>query len=343
MDVDESRKDNMRNYCTAAGFFLLATTYFLMGMPRGDFTAELSQDIFGNITVINFTAVLLIAVGIALVFLRKRTNASMIFIIIGSMAFFFAHAENEIIHLTLGVFILVLMVLIILLNEKNKWVYVFILAYLGIFSLVENITPEHIAIYYYFVFGAIMLYFSIACASDRFSLPLRKYLTVNDDGISKLHSYVFGFAFCGFISATWATYRLLGVPEIVAYSIDSVVGLLLMFTGILGLLLHEGKFTSMFFFLMGILVYIEHIEAGLSIFVTGFMCVALGVFAFIKKNPHILLGLAIVIYGIDDILTVTIPSYEMFPIISGVLNLITTTICLYTAFMLAAGKKRFVI
>ena len=184
--MNETAKNEMRNYLSAAGFFvfalytlLICTTSFSRVFEVGGGTAVFTAGAVCSLLILLF--------GILLAVLGKRDLTTITFLMLGStkllleitaMLTSWNMAESSFINITLQIFLIILALILLTAKDRAKYPLAFLVGLQGISSIIGFIMPSAIlgstTGYTHIILAVLALYYAFACASERFTLPLGK-------------------------------------------------------------------------------------------------------------------------------------------------------------------------
>ena len=345
--MNETAKNEMRNYLSAAGFFILALSALIVS---ADFFSEITTDCFQ--TADRFLSVLFLLIGVLLAVLGKRDLTAISFLMFGSIRLLIilppvltsvTMDAMSFVNPILLTFYIIFALILLTAKDKAKYPLALIIGLEGIFNLVwfTGTISAMIIGYSRLLLAVLVLYFAFACASERISLPLGKTLTTEQETDFKKSASALGYLTISASMAVWAFFYLFkasdGVTEMI-YSADGIYALLLILVGILLFAVAKMRFTPVMFLLAGALLAVSSVIGDSFEFIIGILFIALGLFAVLRTESRILPGLMFVIYGI---------SYFIVPVAAGagitllavIVNGLPAVIALYLAVATFSQKK----
>ena len=352
--MNETAKNEMRNYLSAAGFFVFALSaliefaQFSGGTIAGFFQTAQIADIL--------LSVFLLLAGILLAVLGKRDLTAISFLMFGSIRLLMIlpilttkisvqQTEVFFVNVILQSFFLILALVLLTAKDKAKYPLAILIGLEGIFNLVAytilSNTSAIVIQYSRIPLAVLLLYFAFACASERLSLPLGKTLTAEQETDFKKSASALGYLTIAASMAVWAFYYLFNASEGVAqliYSADGVYAILMILVGILLFAVARMRFTPVMFLLAGALLAVSSVIGDSFEFILGILFIVLGIFAVLRTESRILPGLMFIIYGI---------SYFIGPVAVGagitalavIVNGLPALIALYLAVATFSQKK----
>ena len=352
--MNETAKNEMRNYLSAAGFFvfalsaLIVSAIFLGGDTAGFSQAAQNADIIPS--------VLLIVIGILLAILGKRDLTAITFLMFGSIKLlmtivriigFGAGGTNELffVNAILQISLVLLSLILLTAKDKVKYPLAILIGLQGVFNIIGFLPPFEVMNvilgYTHIILITLSIYYAFACASERFTFPLGKTLTADQETDFKKSASAHGYLTISATMAVWAFFYLFSSSEIVAntiYALESVYAILLILIGILLFAVAKMRFTPVMFLLAGTLLALSSVIGDSFEFIIGILFIVLGIFAVLRTESRILLGLMFVIYGI---------SYFIAPVVAGagitilavIVNGLPALIALYLAVATFSQKK----
>ena len=347
--MNETAKNEMRNYLSAAGFFVFALSTLLIS------TYSLYQTLGVGGSGIT-CSLLILLFGILLAVLGKRDLTAITFLMLGSTKLLLEITGmylltsgntdiNNCINIILLISLLILAFILLTAKDKAKYPLAVLVGLQGISSIIGHLMPsEIIGIvigYSHIILTVIALYYAFACASERFKLPLSKTLTADQETDFKKSASALGYLTIAASMAVWAFYYIFNASEIVAdiiYGLDGIYALLMILVGILLFTVAKMRFTPVMFLLAGALLAVSSVIGDNFEFILGILFIVLGIFAVLRTESRILPGLMFIIYGI---------SYFIGPVAVGagitalavIVNGLPALIALYLAVATFSQKK----
>jgi hypothetical protein len=245
----------------------------------------------------------------------------------------------------LQVFYLILALVLLTAKDRAKYPLALIIGLEGITNLAAYTISGNMAGmvlgYSHIILAVIALYYAFACASERFTLPLCKTLTAEQETDFKKSASALGYLMISASMAVWAFFYLFNASEGVAemiYSADGVYAILMILVGILLFAVAKMRFTPVMFLLAGALLAVSSVIGDSFEFILGILFIVLGIFAVLRTESRILPGLMFIIYGI---------SYFIGPVAIGagitvlavIVNGLPALIALYLAVATFSQKK----
>lgn len=338
--MDETAKTEARNYLMAGGFFIWAMIFAMLFVTtlQGTFLPA-GVDLIAGLT--------LVGIGIALVVLRKRDMAGIVFILCGlnSLFFEFCMANETDIGMgsvLIGISLILLSLVIITGNDKQKWL-LFILPLLdGLQALLSTMSSGTTAAVYYLIIALVALYYACACAFERVALPGRSLLTADETTDFKASGSVIAYLMFAVLCLTWTFMYLFGTQLLstgAAFAISNLCGWGMILAAVLLLAVGKMRFTPVMFLGVGIISLFSHLVSGPLYFILGIGIVLLGIFSIMRKESRILPGIMLIVYGATVFISVGISGGIDSQMASMLLNFIPFLISLYLAFAVFSQKK----
>ena len=347
--MNETAKNEMRNYLSAAGFFVFALSTLLIS------TYSLYQTLGVGGSGIT-CSLLILLFGILLAVLGKRDLTAITFLMLGSTKLLLEitgmdlltsgnTAELSFINIILLISLLILAFILLTAKDKAKYPLAVLVGLQGISSIIGHLMPsEIIGIvigYSHIILAVLALYYALACASERFILPLGKTLSAEQETDFKKSASALGYLTIAASMAVWAFYYIFNSSDLVAdiiYALDGVYAILMILVGILLFAVAKMRFTPVMFLLAGALLAVSSVIGDSFEFILGILFIVLGIFAVLRTESRILPGLMFVIYGI---------SYFIGPVAIGagitilavIVNGLPALIALYLAVATFSQKK----
>lgn len=295
--MDESAKFELRNYTMAAGFFVIAVTgLFVSG-------STLLGTLVGNLFAMPIIPSIMVFVGVLLVFLEKRDLTAITFLLYGIMMFFLwmdsssRIIDGEFPHMRLlfDAFLLLLAVLILTSHDQKKY----FLAIIPILLALLYITPvisSWLGILFGDLLALVTLYYAFVCASERVRLP--GYATLTSDVVTnfKINGSVLGYFLFAISGAAYTlSYLTDGSLDAAAVHLDMICSIFLILSGVLLLVAGKMRFTPVYFMLLGCFALIGTQVSGIFQCIIGVMAIFLGLFAILRLESRVLLGVLVII------------------------------------------------
>ncbi len=338
--MDEIQKTEMRNYAMAAGFFVIATQFFLQLAAT-----FLGEDMYLMFSIMDLTGVitafLLLLAGVILIVLKNRDLTAITFFMTGMLYVFLGYSPDKTTAPAIaGIFLLILAAVILTAKDRKKYLLAIIPALMGLSRICVAVVPHEVSTAVTALIAVVALYFAFACASERIAFPGGAVLKADVATDFKASGSVLGYLLFGTSCAVWTGIYFLGIQTEAALAADAICGMMLISSGILLFAVGKMRFTPIMFILMGFLTLISQLLTGPLFYVVGAMFIVLGLFALLRNESRILPGIMLILYGVTYFVgAVTIGSAAV-PVVSGVLNLIVTVISVYLAFAVFSQNKR---
>ena len=270
--MDENAKNEMRNYLSAAGFFVFAVSTLAIGVSYLSGTVGAEQK---NITIIS--TLLLLLVGVLLAVIGKRDLTAITFLMLGSIKLLMLATGfvSPGINIILYLFLLILAVILLTAKDKAKYPLAILIALQALFTTVSYIIPSEEIMssvfgYTRLILTVIALYYAFACASERICFPCSKILTADQETDFKKSASALGYLTISASMLVWAIYYLFNKSEIVAntiYALDGVYAALLILVSILLFAVAKMRFTPVMFLLAGSLLAVSSVIGATSEFI----------------------------------------------------------------------------
>lgn len=341
--MDENAKNEMRNYLSAAGFFVFAVSTLAIGVSYLSGTLGAEQK---NITIIS--TLLLLLVGVLLAVIGKRDLTAITFLMLGSIKLLMLATGfvSPGINIILYLFLLILAVILLTAKDKAKYPLAILIALQALFTTVSYIIPSEEIMssvfgYTRLILTVIALYYAFACASERICFPCSKILTADQETDFKKSASALGYLTISASMLVWAIYYLFNKSEIVAntiYALDGVYAALLILVSILLFAVAKMRFTPVMFLLAGSLLAVSSVIGATSEFILGILFIVLGIFAVLRTESRILPGLMFVVYGVSYFIGPVAASAGIM-ILAVAVNGIPALIALYLAVATFSQRK----
>lgn len=333
----------MRNYLSAAGFFVFAVSTLAIGVSYLSGTIGAEQK---NITIIS--TLLLLLVGVLLAVIGKRDLTAITFLMLGSIKLLMLATGfvSPGINIILYLFLLILAVILLTAKDKAKYPLAILIALQALFTTVSYIIPSEEIMssvfgYTRLILTVIALYYAFACASERICFPCSKILTADQETDFKKSASALGYLTISASMLVWAVYYLFNKSEIVAntiYALDGVYAALLILVSILLFAVAKMRFTPVMFLLAGSLLAVSSVIGATSEFILGILFIVLGIFAVLRTESRILPGLMFVVYGVSYFIGPVAASAGIM-ILAVAVNGIPALIALYLAVATFSQRK----
>ena len=341
--MDENAKNEMRNYLSAAGFFVFAVSTLAIGVSYLSGTVGAEQK---NITIIS--TLLLLLVGVLLAVIGKRDLTAITFLMLGSIKLLMLATGfvSPVVNIILYLFLLILAVILLTAKDKAKYPLAILIALQALFTTVSYIIPSEeimssVLGYTRLILTVIALYYAFACASERICFPCSKILTADQETDFKKSASALGYLTISASMLVWAIYYLFNKSEIVAntiYALDGVYAALLILVSILLFAVAKMRFTPVMFLLAGSLLAVSSVIGATSEFILGILFIVLGIFAVLRTESRILPGLMFVVYGVSYFIGPVAASAGIM-ILAVAVNGIPALIALYLAVATFSQRK----
>lgn len=341
--MDENAKNEMRNYLSAAGFFVFAVSTLAIGVSYLSGTLGAEQK---NITIIS--TLLLLLVGVLLAVIGKRDLTAITFLMLGSIKLLMLATGfvSPVVNIILYLFLLILAVILLTAKDKAKYPLAILIALQALFTTVSYIIPSEeimssVIGYTRLILTVIALYYAFACASERICFPCSKILTADQETDFKKSASALGYLTISASMLVWAIYYLFNKSEIVAntiYALDGVYAALLILVSILLFAVAKMRFTPVMFLLAGSLLAVSSVIGATSEFILGILFIVLGIFAVLRTESRILPGLMFVVYGVSYFIGPVAASAGIM-ILAVAVNGIPALIALYLAVATFSQRK----
>ena len=347
--MNEIAKNEMRNYLSAAGFFVFALSSLMVS------SAVLSSQ--STQPGINITcSIFLLLVGVLLAILGKRDLTALTFLMLGSLKLLLATVkiiqpatggsyELLIVNPILEIFLIILALILLTAKDNAKYLLALLIGLQGVSNIIGffvpvNILPMIIG-YSHIILAVIALYYAFACASERIILPLGKTLTADQETDFKKSASALGYLTISASMAVWAFFYLFNASDLVAeiiYALDGIYALLMVLIGVLLFAVAKMRFTPVMFLLAGALLAVSSVIGDSFEFIIGILFIVLGLFAVLRTESRILPGLMFVIYGISYFI-VPVAAGAGITILAVLVNGLPALIALYLAVATFSQKK----
>ena len=341
--MDENAKNEMRNYLSAAGFFVFAVSTLAIGVSYLSGTVGAEQK---NITIIS--TLLLLLVGVLLAVIGKGDLTAITFLMLGSIKLLMLATGfvSPVVNIILYLFLLILAVILLTAKDKAKYPLAILIALQALFTTVSYIIPSEEIMssvfgYTRLILTVIALYYAFACASERICFPCSKILTADQETDFKKSASALGYLTISASMLVWAIYYLFNKSEIVAntiYALDGVYAALLILVSILLFAVAKMRFTPVMFLLAGSLLAVSSVIGATSEFILGILFIVLGIFAVLRTESRILPGLMFVVYGVSYFIGPVAASAGIM-ILAVAVNGIPALIALYLAVATFSQRK----
>jgi len=347
---DES-KSAMRNYVMAAGLVALFVFSLIVAdiNIRGYTTYEFLRA--NNIIFASIFFVVLLSLGIILALLHKRDLVSITFILLAMSIFlpqFGAYFFGGFTGYAMIAIVLISGIMFLFTRNEQRIACSTLLILRGLMfgsALMPSYSHEFVAVLS-IIMAIVCAYFAIVIVLGNLKLPLYSMLTVDETDSSKdgspVHFSVTG-SILGYMlfSAAMLSSVLFycGVDDVsikACYATEAVCGLMLIVTGFIMLVAGRMKFTSMLFIMIGIVTSTTMMIMGTS-HICFLFYLLIAIFCFFKEDRRILVGLAVLIYGLTYPISASVGG-DIFAL-SVVLNLAPFLILMYVCLALCSDGR----
>lgn len=343
--MDEIAKTEVRNYLSAAGFFLLAAEFLLMLITHTDSTFTLVME---N-SLIFVLGIGLLIVATTLIIMRKRDMLSLLFFMMGFHQIFCSFNPYGLWNAIFLGFLLLTALVTLSSKEKQKWLLFLIPAIWFLFSMITTIIRCDLSILITIIvislgiLTALSLYFSFCCASERISLPGRKFLTADEETDFKASGSVLGYMIIALLSGGYALHYIVGdalLPLETFVVVEHLCGIMMILVTILLLCIGKMRFTPIMFLLFGLTSLLCVYAQGLMFIGIGILFIVIGLFAMLRKESRILPGIMIVVYGCTAFFSAyAAETMVSVPVVSFILNAVPCLIAVYLSFVVYSQRK----
>ena len=346
--MNEIAKNEMRNYLSAAGLFVFALA---TSVVCASFLLVQNGDVRMVVDIV--CSIFLLLFGILLAVLGKRDLTAITFLMLGSIKLLMATARSIglgsddlfFVNAILQISLILLALILLTAKDKAKYPLALLVGLQGIFSILGFLSPSDISNaifgYSHIILIVLALYYALACASERFTLPLGKTLTAEQETDFKKSASVLGYLTISASMAVWALFYLFNASDLVAeiiYALDGVYAILMILIGILLFAVAKMRFTPVMFLLAGALLAVSSVIGDSFEFIIGILFIVLGIFAVLRTESRILPGLMFVIYGISYFI-VPVAAGAGITILAVLVNGLPALIALYLAVATFSQKK----
>ena len=351
--MNEIAKHEMRNYLSAAGFFVLALTTLVVCTS---FLSQIAENTLSALTGTDIVcSILLLLFGILLAVLGKRDLIAITFLMFGSIKLLMttasligisagASVDSSFVNAILQIFLLILALILLTAKDNAKYPLALLIGLEG-FNIIGFLSPSDISNafhgYSHIILAVIALYYAFACASERIILPLGKTLTAEQETDFKKSASALGYLTISASMAVWAFFYLFNASDLVAeiiYALDGVYAILMVLIGVLLFAVAKMRFTPVMFLLAGALLAVSSVIGDSFEFIIGILFIVLGLFAVLRTESRILPGLMFVIYGISYFI-VPVAAGAGITILAVIVNGLPAVIALYLAVATFSQKK----
>lgn len=340
--MDELQKAAMRNYCTAAGFFIIAAQFLIRILASffgQDYLLVVTPVMKGIVPAI---IVGLVAVSVILIILKKRDLTVMTFLlfVLHYGFIYVALGSRTAGSIIIAMFSMIIAVMIITSKSKSKYPIFIIPALLGISLLFAPIigTDSVLLIGIRLLITVICFYYAFACFSERVNLPFSEFIRADSEMNFRASGSALGYIMFGITSAALAIFEISDGALLSASSCSAIsecCGILMFILGILLFASEKMQYTPVLFILAGILIYMSRYISGILILGTGIMFIFIGLFSVLRKDARILPVFMMIAFGIACYSSVFLVS----GIIPGSIFLIPAVIAVYLGFGLISYTK----
>ena len=350
-DMPVSSKDEVRNYVTSFGLMLIATLYILVLFGINDYmSGALTQDAaFSNMTYpAVILSILLMLCGIVLLVLRNRVLSAVTFLFMSAEFLLYAlEHESYFVVPFASVFSLILAAIILTCRSPKKYLYAVInilCGLIGVLGLFDSGTPlGTAAVVCMIVTSGILIYFAVACASQKIEMPFTKFLTNDDDMAFSQSGPVLGYLFLGLYLFMWVLYNFIGEenfpPEIIS-AVCFAVSLMIMVIGFLSFAVGRMRFTPLFFLATGAAFLIDLYVSGSMHYVVAMLLLLIGILAVFRKHSRLMPSLLVIGFGFARFLMNNVEAFPELITVVSILNIACMLLAVYLAFAVFAEKPK---
>jgi len=303
--MDEITKTSVRNYLSAAGFFLIAGICAIVMVNQGSDFPLVSGEL-GRTIMCVVLGLSLFLISTFLIILKKRDMIAILFILVGFYMIFRGFSSSQIWDtLVLGYMAFVTIITLVG-KDKKKWLLFLIpmiMFVYGIFDLQYGLNIV-INIEYNLFLIALSLYFGVCCMSEKIQIPGRNLLTADESTEFASSGTVLCYSFIALSILSYLIYYMMGGNSVVFLEEITILKLLgcimLIYVVFLQLLLGKRAYVSIFLLLFGIVMILSVFLSGYAIMGLGILLCILGVSTFMRKRPYTLLGVMVICLGIGS-------------------------------------------
>ena len=349
--MNTDAKEEARNYVTAFGFMSLAALHLLVLLNTLATEGKVNSVIlFEESYMCCFIAgIACLLSGIVLFILRKRVFAAVTFFLFGVLNIFYAAGQGNIGVSVMFTFFALLLALIFLTSkEKQKYLYFSIIVlYVLAFNL-NFMTLEGIWYILKTVFTGLstffLLYLSLACASQKHSMPLRNYLTVEENISFNKSGTVLAFLTFASYLCLWITVSLAGSvdisPELIYQSQYVYIGVFILL-GVLMLFIGKNRFSSFIFISIGFTLWMSlFAPSTVAGYMAALMFFLIGSFAVFRNQSTLLFALMLIGCGFAYMCYEIAAVYPELISVMVIIEIFCLLVCIYHAFAVFADKPR---
>ncbi|MBQ0106677.1 MAG: DMT family transporter [Methanocorpusculum sp.] len=296
--MSEITKRDSRNYITAFGFLAIAAFFVHMMidtymMSNAIIPLEPELIIFKPLIIMGL---FLLVCGILLFILRKRAIAASTFVFTSAQIFGYALLPDNLI--ILGVFCafsFVFAAILLLSKDRVKYVYAGISVAIGTVTLLWIIPTNGvlvpITIIVILLFTLLLIYITIACSSDKHSLPFTKYLIKDGEATIATGGQMLGYLFIAMYISMDLVCGLVKPEMLVSETMVPIhvyLILMLFLCGILLLFIGKMRFTPTLFIGIAFAFWLDNIGDGYLYYIAVFALLIIGVMAVLRKYSRLL-------------------------------------------------------
>ncbi|HJJ29119.1 MAG TPA: hypothetical protein O0X70_07010, partial [Methanocorpusculum sp.] len=350
-DMPVSSKDEVRNYVTSFGLMLIATLYILVLFGINDYmSGALTQDAaFSGMTYpAVILSILLMLCGIVLLVLRNRVLSAVTFLFMSAEFLMYAlEYKSYFVVPFASVFSLILAAIILTCRSPKKYLYAVInilCGLIGVLGLFDSGTPlGTAAVVCMIVTSGILIYFAVACASQKIEMPFTKFLTNDDDMAFSRSGPVLGYLFLGIYLFMWVLYNFIGEenfpPEIIS-AVCFAVSLMIMVIGFLSFAVGRMRFTPLLFLATGAAFLIDLYVSGSMHYVVAMLLLLIGILAVFRKHSRLMPSLLVIGFGFARFLMNNVEAFPELITVVSILNIACMLLAVYLAFAVFAEKPK---
>lgn len=338
--MDDVAKTEARNYISAAGFFIIAASFFI------PLLANLGSPVFilPDSTMSLIFGIALLIAATALIVLRKRDLTAIIFFMMGFIQLYYAFSTSGTWNTVLIGCMLLTAIVTLTSKEKVKWLLFLIPLLWFLQRVVRSVTDYNpgVLIAFFGVLAVLSYYYALACGIEKISLPGRKLLTADETTDFKSSGSILGYMLFAVANATWAFYNFANdnaaFPFEALQTISIITGILMIFAAALLLAVAKMRFTPTMFFLAGLAVIFASFVEGAMLFGVALLFLAIGLFAILRKESRKLPGIMFILSGAVYFILSTVGAEGTYLTV-GIINAIIAAIAVYLCFVVYTDWK----
>ena len=311
--MSDSAKQEARNYLSSFGFLLMAMVYILAmfsSLSASDSAAAFSSFEIHMVQPCMIAGAMLILVSIGLLVLRHRVLHAVTFMFFAAMLFLTALAGNNTLITNISAcFLLILAMIILLSNDRYKYIFALINLFCGIVGALGCCHLEGgFAVLMLVISGALalfLIYLAIACSTQKIALPLTRMLSSDSTVRLNKAGPMLGFLFAAMYISLWLLKEIFSEAadlDSLIQTVSLVFVAMMILIAVLLFIIGKMQFTPVMFAAMGMVFWLDMYATGPMEYGVGLILILTGIFAVLSRFPRFLTALFLIGCGFCNIM-----------------------------------------